>query len=618
MAKPVLFLMWVMAPVAWPTAKLLDKVLGEDHGTVYKKSGLKTLVTLHKSLGEASDRLNQDEVTIISAVLDLKGKTVESVMTPMDDVFVMSEDTRLDQDTMDEILTAGYSRIPIHEHGNPTNFIGMLLVKILITYDPEDAKLVRDFQLATLPETRPETSCLDIINFFQEGKSHMVLVSEFPGEDHGAIGVVTLEDVIEELIGEYVSLIALLDYIDLCITRRAPRRDTVEVLTTRDREIIDESDIFIDVHKAIRRLAPAPRAKVERHPSDSKATTSASNIFASNDPPAAGLEGDLQDAHRRVGSIGANSDVLGTTPKTTSFIMRRSSTSNDGSLVKTTIPVRANIREIRQHLRHLGPSNPAINPKGTRSTTVKIKPGIQASNSNSQRSDPKATEIVAEIPADGDEATPLIRPQLSGKDGIHALRQSYGSVSPSASRPKSGDRDGGDADEDGNQGLLIEIEADTKEDIDRAAAAFTNNGQGDESSDTPEATNSRSAGALASKGIWRTGSGSQQGSDHSSDTQTPKRHNVRSGSITENIIETRGVRKVVLETTSSNDDDENATSLLPPSPRDARLRSQTSIAEDDVGGADEDDGTAEGSVHGNSNGQAGRRKTRRKKRRGGS
>jgi metal transporter CNNM len=202
MAKPVLGLMWLMAPVAWPTAKLLDWALGQDHGTVYKKSGLKTLVTLHKSLGEASDRLNDDEVTIIAAVLDLKEKPVEDVMTPMDDVFTMSEDTVLDEKTMDRILSEGYSRVPIHQPGNSTNFVGMLLVKILITYDPEDAMKVRDFPLATLPETRPETSCLDILNFFQEGKSHMVLVSDYPGEDRGALGVVTLEDVIEELIGE--------------------------------------------------------------------------------------------------------------------------------------------------------------------------------------------------------------------------------------------------------------------------------------------------------------------------------------------------------------------------------------------------------------------------------
>jgi metal transporter CNNM len=202
MAPVVLALMYVMAPVAWPTAKLLDYLLGEDHGTTYKKAGLKTLVTLHKTLGTSpDDRLNQDEVTIISAVLDLKAKPVGNIMTPMDDVFTMSSDTVLDEKMMENILSAGYSRIPIHTPEDPDNFVGMLLVKMLITYDPEDALCVRDFALATLPE---------------EGKSHMVLVSDFPGDTHGAVGVVTLEDVIEELIGE---------------------------------EIIDESDVFVDVHK---------------------------------------------------------------------------------------------------------------------------------------------------------------------------------------------------------------------------------------------------------------------------------------------------------------------------------------------------------------------------------
>ena len=194
--------MYLLAPVAWPTAKLLDRILGEDHGTVYKRAGLKTLVTLHKTLGSSGEQLSSDEVTIISAVLDLKAKPVGAIMTPMDDVFTMSADTVLDEERMNLILSAGYSRIPIHAPDNEHNFVGMLLVKMLITYDPEDCKPVRDFALATLPETRPETSCLDIVNFFQEGKSHMVLVSEYPGEDSGALGVVTLEDVIEELIGE--------------------------------------------------------------------------------------------------------------------------------------------------------------------------------------------------------------------------------------------------------------------------------------------------------------------------------------------------------------------------------------------------------------------------------
>lgn len=192
-----------MSPIAWPIAKLLDYLLGEDHGTIYKKAGLKTLMTLHRQLGTTPDeRLNKDEVTIISAVLDLKAKSIGSVMTPMDDVFTLSSESVLDQDTVEKILAEGYSRIPIHVPGNDHNFIGMLLVKMLISYDPEDCSKVQDFQLATLPETRPETSCLDILNFFQEGKSHMILVSEFPGDDHGALGVVTLEDVVEEMIGE--------------------------------------------------------------------------------------------------------------------------------------------------------------------------------------------------------------------------------------------------------------------------------------------------------------------------------------------------------------------------------------------------------------------------------
>ncbi|KAL5337252.1 hypothetical protein BJX70DRAFT_370341 [Aspergillus crustosus] len=201
----VLFLMYLFAPAAWPTAKLLDWLLGEEHGVVYKKAGLKTLVTLHKSLGSLpAERLNEDEVTIITAVLDLKAKPVKSIMTPLEHVFTVSSDAILDEKTMERILSAGFSRIPVHSPNEPLNFLGMLLVKTLITYDPEDAKRVSGFVLATLPETNPDTSCLDILNYFQEGHSHMALVSVEPGENNGALGVVTLEDVVEELIGEEI------------------------------------------------------------------------------------------------------------------------------------------------------------------------------------------------------------------------------------------------------------------------------------------------------------------------------------------------------------------------------------------------------------------------------
>ena len=96
MAPCVSVLMYILSPVAWPVARLLDRTWGEDHGTFYKKAGLKTLVTLHKNLGTAGEQLTSDEVTIISSVLDLREKPVGSVMIPIEEVFTMSNDELLD------------------------------------------------------------------------------------------------------------------------------------------------------------------------------------------------------------------------------------------------------------------------------------------------------------------------------------------------------------------------------------------------------------------------------------------------------------------------------------------------------------------------------------------
>ncbi|KAL2266060.1 hypothetical protein VTJ83DRAFT_5412 [Remersonia thermophila] len=526
-AKPVLALMYLTAPLSWPTAKLLDWVLGADHGTVYKKSGLKTLVTLHQNLGDVTQRLNQDEVTIISAVLDLKEKPVSSVMTPMEDVFIMSEDTVLDEQTMDLILSAGYSRIPIHEKGNPTNFVGMLLVKILITYDPEDCKLVHDFPLATLPETRPETSCLDIVNFFQEGKSHMVLVSEYPGEDHGALGVVTLEDVIEELIGE---------------------------------EIIDESDVYIDVHKAIRRLTPAPRQRLQRRFSEDPTLKLNQATLKRNGENA---NADTSKSSPLAGAANIASPKFVGSPKTT-LIMRRTSAGLDGQFVTDTVPVRANFYDIREHLKHLGPSNPALNPNKTRSTTVLVKPG------GGHLSQPPTVSLAAQQTEfhpreEGDETTSLLRPHVSGKDGIQQLARAYGSTGSVATVQHVPGSNG-----------IPSLRLDTEDQADKStqtpADPFMDAGEASSSTASPDTSAPQSALSppLPTQHLRPPSSGNVSAASSKTDNMlAPKRLTVRSGSITENIVESRrGVRKVVLEATGgSPDEGDEAVASSPEQPR---------------------------------------------------
>jgi len=572
MAPCVLALMWILAPIAWPTAKLLDYLLGEDHGTMYNKPGLKTLVQLHKSLGTTpGDRLLEDEVTIINSVLDLKDKPVGDIMTPMGDVFTMSANTVLDERMMEMILSQGYSRIPVYAPENHRNFVGMLLVKMLITYDPEDCKRVRDFALATLPETGPYTSCLDIINFFQEGKSHMVMVSDFPGQDKGALGVVTLEDVIEELIGE---------------------------------EIIDESDVFVDVHKAIRRIAPAPRQKYSKlfsAESDNEAT-------AGEDTPLLGAkDADVQSSRKP--SFGQ-----------TTLLMRRKSSNASESTRDTVkqVPIRPGTQDFRKHLSHLGPSNVASKPRTTKFTSVKIKPGVgtipegQATTVGDDASDARArsaSESMATAPIGGGEGAGLLKDAgKDASDGAEALAAGYGTMhSPtrSRSRRRSDEQEihaeggseeptkltpaeaskqaeqhvqtppGGDSRADGEFDYVANGTTNGDQDLSSAQDAVQiNEPPKDEQPTTPKSARSPKDLARLSPGGSKYGNklviGPAHDADNDDDDQvgdmppsrdrSKNRRTARSGSITETEIHVNGMKKMVLETTSSSDGEDGSSS----------------------------------------------------------
>lgn len=530
MSPFVLVLMYVMAPVAWPTAKLLDVLLGEDHGTTYKKAGLKTLVSLHHTIGDAGEQLNSDEVTIISAVLDLKEKSVGNIMTPMADVFTLSGDDVLDDDTMDRILSQGYSRIPIHAPDSKENYIGMLLVKMLITYDPEDCQPVRDFALATLPETRPETSCLDIVNFFQEGKSHMVLVSERPGEDTGALGVVTLEDVIEELIGE---------------------------------EIIDESDVYVDVHKAIRRMAPAPRTRVPKgqvvadsgHAKQGENDGRLIDIDESEDLKAEDLSKETKERNvpPRTG-VPAHSS----SPRRPLAQLRRQSTgdtqSGGGAGGGFKPPRRSNTGELREQLKHLGPSNLASRPRTTRWTSVKIKPGTSADSQAPKLAPIAATPESRRADSSGYfPAVPNDGVVSSGgseaKDGLRAFNQGYGATSLGS--PLTSRVNGSAEDKD-----LHQPNIDATQNL--SSGGHVDRQGGDAA--LSRQRSSRTRHASQSDGESTLGNLDDYERDHSRNRRYDNTRPARSGSITENVVDSKGVKKVVLELTSSSsneNDDEN-------------------------------------------------------------
>jgi len=198
-AKSVLvvkFLMMLTFVLTWPIGKLLDIILGkEDY--FFQREELKELVSIHTGQGN----LSVDEVTIIRGALDLKEKTVTDAMTPIDKVFMLEGDTRLTRGVMQEITRKGHSRVPVYS-AQKNKILGQLLVKSLINVDPEENVRVADVPLRVLPSVATNVPLYDVLNEFQTGKSHMALVCN---ETNHVMGIITLEDIIEELIQEEIT-----------------------------------------------------------------------------------------------------------------------------------------------------------------------------------------------------------------------------------------------------------------------------------------------------------------------------------------------------------------------------------------------------------------------------
>ncbi|KAF8191972.1 hypothetical protein K438DRAFT_873305 [Mycena galopus ATCC 62051] len=222
----VLGLMYLLAPVAYPIARLLDAVLGANEAHTYKKAELKSFLQFHRT-GE--EPLRDDEISILNGVLELNTKHVEEIMTPMRDVVTLSSDAILDDKLVETILLSGYSRFPVHEPHDPDSFIGLLLIKKLIKYDPAMALPVSSLPLSILPEAPPSINCFQALDYFQTGRAHLLLISRTPGKPGGAIGVITLEDIIEEILSE--EIVDETDrYADNVTKQRAKRITTAAVM----------------------------------------------------------------------------------------------------------------------------------------------------------------------------------------------------------------------------------------------------------------------------------------------------------------------------------------------------------------------------------------------------
>ena len=196
--------MVITFPLSFPVSKLLDCILGKELGNVYNKQ---QLIEMLKLQNEYND-LEQDEVGIISGALKYRSKTVQEVMTPLEDCFLLDEEAVLDFQTMSAIIKSGYSRIPIYS-SERANIVALLFVKDLAFVDPDDCiPLLSVIKFYNHPVHKVffDTTLDKMLEEFKQGTTHLAVVLKI--NDGGGtgdpfyecIGIVTLEDIIEEII----------------------------------------------------------------------------------------------------------------------------------------------------------------------------------------------------------------------------------------------------------------------------------------------------------------------------------------------------------------------------------------------------------------------------------
>uniref|UniRef100_A0A1A8PMT1 Metal transporter n=1 Tax=Nothobranchius rachovii TaxID=451742 RepID=A0A1A8PMT1_9TELE len=211
-------------PLSWPISKVLDCVLGQEIGTVYNREKLVEMLRVTEPYND----LVKEELNMIQGALELRTKTVEDVMTALNNCYMLSSDAVLDFNTMSEIMESGYTRIPVYE-GERSNIVDILFVKDLAFVDPDDCttlKTITKFYNHPVHFVFHDTKLDAMLEEFKKGKSHLAIVQRVNNEGEGdpfyeVLGIVTLEDVIEEIIKSEI-----LDETDLYTDNKTKKKIT--------------------------------------------------------------------------------------------------------------------------------------------------------------------------------------------------------------------------------------------------------------------------------------------------------------------------------------------------------------------------------------------------------
>jgi metal transporter CNNM len=188
----------VLYPVTKPLAIVLDKALGGELPESFSKREFK-LIAEEQTNNSESD-IDTQAFGLIKAGLEFSDKLVKNIMTPRVHTAFIGHDEVLDQKTVNEIQKSGHSRLPVRSE-TKDQVVGYLYAKDLISIDPDDNIPVQQLMRDLVVYVSENAKLDEVLNLFRQKKVHLFVVQD---EFGGVAGIVTLEDVIEEIIGQEI------------------------------------------------------------------------------------------------------------------------------------------------------------------------------------------------------------------------------------------------------------------------------------------------------------------------------------------------------------------------------------------------------------------------------
>ena len=181
------------------TTNLILKLLGISR-TLTEQQVSEEEIKANIYMGTKQGLLEDEDSKMIMSIFDFDDEIVSKIMVPRNETYMININD-LDKETLKETVSVGYSRIPVYED-REDNVIGMLYIKDLLKYSLEDMEfpLEKVREILRKPFIVPESKKINkLLKEMQKTKKHIAIVTD---EFGGVIGIATIEDIIEEIVGD--------------------------------------------------------------------------------------------------------------------------------------------------------------------------------------------------------------------------------------------------------------------------------------------------------------------------------------------------------------------------------------------------------------------------------